>query len=560
MEMKFSIWMILGLLRQVKSVNGTKEAMVLHLLKCPNALKKGKKVAWELKAGKGASNDNGTDGDDESSDTETSQPLKRKKLEVYTQTTLKYLKGPDIPFTEVQKEAIKSQFGCATASANLPFCWVDDPEVIALFMMFRSPEQCELAGWILNEEYKKVEEELKECQLILGDYFKENKEAAGYAEDASNLLGWILNHTKVHAIFDETQLEKNPALTKLCAYKTTNLTRWTTHFGSFDCLGDLKDPLQHAAFLKQQLVIDVQVGAEKNSQKKQEMTDSANAQCDLILNLAFWKSLRSIVDDIKPICYAVNICQSDKVCLDQVLLTLGGLFLHFSCHENHVVHEGMRKHLEKCWKSYDRMLGPFQFGPYWSTSRSSTNMSNPALHHLDSPKQNLLSSMPSKSKKKIMCLRLLLSIWPVLGIFVTGKKIKVQSKPPLSKDHQDLAAQLTQAVTSPENDKGPSQISLPAGESLLAIPQYKTLTDDSVEAGENTPGTGSVYVASCAGWQDEVEDLEIEMEIDDLTDGGPNSQLSWPINHRWLPITLKKLFGGTPTQPLDDFMGVQTQC
>ncbi|KAF5346595.1 hypothetical protein D9758_013462 [Tetrapyrgos nigripes] len=187
------------------------------------------------------------------------------------------------------------------------------------------------------------------CQLALGDYFKENKEAAGYSEDASELLG------------------KSPELSEPLAYIMVNLTCWTTHFCSFDHLHDLEDPLQHATFLKHRDIIAAQVGAEKNNQRKEEMEDSVNKQCDLIMDNTFWNGLRSVVEDIEPICYAVNICQGNKVHPDQVLLVLGGLFLHFSCHTKPAVRDGMKKRLEKRWKSYDQefflfamVLNPFE--------------------------------------------------------------------------------------------------------------------------------------------------------------------------------------------------------
>ncbi|KAF5340856.1 hypothetical protein D9758_016608 [Tetrapyrgos nigripes] len=162
-----------------------------------------------------------------------------------------------------------------------------------------------------------------QCQLVLGDYFKENKEAAA------------------HDIFDQTQLEKSPELSEPLAYIMANLTCWTTHFCSFDRLRDLKDPLQHAAFLKRRDIIAAQVGAEKNNRKKQEMEDSVNKQCDLIMDNTFWNGLGSVVEDIEPICYAVNICQTK---------------------------DGMKKQLEKRWKSYDQeffmfamVLNPFEW-------------------------------------------------------------------------------------------------------------------------------------------------------------------------------------------------------
>ncbi|KAJ6623275.1 hypothetical protein B0H10DRAFT_1944001 [Mycena sp. CBHHK59/15] len=54
------------------------------------------------------------------------------------QTQLKVFKGLNIPFSDAQVEAVCTQFCRATISANLPFRWTVDPEIIKLFLMFRS--------------------------------------------------------------------------------------------------------------------------------------------------------------------------------------------------------------------------------------------------------------------------------------------------------------------------------------------------------------------------------------------------------------------------------------
>ena len=81
-------------------------------------------------------------------------------------------------------------------------------------------------------------------QLILGDYFTENKEAAETAEEATDLIGWVLNHGFVRSIFNETQAEISTPPGKVLAFLVANMTRWNTHFIAFDCLFDLKDPMR----------------------------------------------------------------------------------------------------------------------------------------------------------------------------------------------------------------------------------------------------------------------------------------------------------------------------
>jgi hypothetical protein len=52
------------------------------------------------------------------------------------QSKLKVFKGIDIPFTPKEKPLVQRQFLRATISANLPYRWTQDPEVIKLFEMF----------------------------------------------------------------------------------------------------------------------------------------------------------------------------------------------------------------------------------------------------------------------------------------------------------------------------------------------------------------------------------------------------------------------------------------
>ena len=191
-------------------------------------------------------------------------------------------------------------------------------------------------------------------QLTLGDYFKENQAGAKTAEEATNLLGWLLGHQRVRAIFDEAQALRNHGT--VLTYLVANLTRWTTHYTAFRRLLDLKTPIRHAVVLSRNDIIGAQVGAEHNQGKRRKLSDAANSQCDIIESAEFWNQLQTVVDDIEPICYGTNINQSDKTRPDQVLLTFAGIFLHFDRHSDQSVAAGMRKRLEKRWKALDQPM------------------------------------------------------------------------------------------------------------------------------------------------------------------------------------------------------------
>lgn len=133
-------------------------------------------------------------------------------------------------------------------------------------------------------------------QLTLGDYFKENREGTKIAEDATNLLGWLLGHQCVCAIFDEAQALRNHGT--VLTYLVANLTHWTTHYTAFRRLLDLKIPIRHAVVLSCDDIVAAQVGAEQNPGKRRKLSDAANTQCDIIESAEFWNQLQMVVDNI----------------------------------------------------------------------------------------------------------------------------------------------------------------------------------------------------------------------------------------------------------------------
>lgn len=129
---------------------------------------------------------------------------------------------------------------------------------------------------------------------------------------------------------------------KVLTYVVANLTRWTTHYVLFRRLLDRKKPLHWAVALEQEAIVAAPVGAEKGS-KGVKTAGVAKAMCAQIYSGEFWTRLEAVVDDIKSICYAVNINQSDKSQAGQVLLTFVGIYRHFSAHADCTIGNGMAK-------------------------------------------------------------------------------------------------------------------------------------------------------------------------------------------------------------------------
>ncbi|TFK73763.1 hypothetical protein BDN72DRAFT_834384 [Pluteus cervinus] len=148
-------WVLDAMKSDVGGVLGVRRSMLAHILgkggsgPCPNVGLEVKKLAKSLKSGKSNGKENrkreredSDSGSERSDDSERKERPKKKHhtkvKEVLQQTESKVYRGPNIPFEPDQEAEIRKQFLKATISANLPFQWVEDPEVIKLFLMFRA--------------------------------------------------------------------------------------------------------------------------------------------------------------------------------------------------------------------------------------------------------------------------------------------------------------------------------------------------------------------------------------------------------------------------------------
>ncbi|KAI4293644.1 hypothetical protein K525DRAFT_176946, partial [Schizophyllum commune Loenen D] len=215
-------------------------------------------------------------------------------------------------------------------------------------------------------------------QLMLGDYFKVSESAADTAEQATALISWINNHSKVRRIFDAAQAEvsrnKPGGVVKVLAYLVANLTRWTTHVVAFIRLVDLKQALQLAVLSSREKIIAAQVGAATSTEKARLETE-AEEMCERIQDSMFWNGLENVLGDLEAICFGININQKDSTRADQVLLMIAGIYLQFEAHPEPAVRVKMLERLEKRWKDADQpvymvalMMNPFEglsrFGPH----------------------------------------------------------------------------------------------------------------------------------------------------------------------------------------------------
>jgi hypothetical protein len=154
---------------------GVKEPMLAHILgkggnsPCLNATSKARKMARAVKKGKGK-RERENSGSESENDIDKKQPKRKQITNVETslkQSQLKVFQGIQVPFTTEQEEIVHEQFLRATISANLPFQWVEDPEIITLFLLFQDtagdvmPSRKQISGKLLDNADAKVSKQLK---------------------------------------------------------------------------------------------------------------------------------------------------------------------------------------------------------------------------------------------------------------------------------------------------------------------------------------------------------------------------------------------------------------
>ncbi|PBK86361.1 hypothetical protein ARMGADRAFT_1047859 [Armillaria gallica] len=145
-----------------------------------------------------------------------------------------------------------------------------------------------------------------QINLIVGDYFKVNQGFLKYSTLATD-------KTFLLALIQEVQKEKGlQVITVIQAV----VTRWTTHYLAYHCLLELQSTLK---FLEKRVV----TGDVKARQRVNMMLGNIN-------DPLFWHSLARIKVHLEPLAIATNIMQSAFCCLNQVLLTFGLLYMHYT--------------------------------------------------------------------------------------------------------------------------------------------------------------------------------------------------------------------------------------
>ncbi|KAJ7190100.1 ribonuclease H-like domain-containing protein [Mycena pura] len=445
-----------------------------------------------------------------------------------------------------------------------------------------------------------------QSHLIFGDYLKVHEMAATIAEDATSLISWINNHGKVRKIFDESQKtisQDRLGRSVILAYLVANLTRWTTHFVAFARLFLLRSPLQLAVLQSRSAIIAAEVGA-ATSTEGQRLKEDAERFCALIEDGSFWNGLEAVLGDLEPICLATNINQKDSTRLDQVLLTIAGIFLRFADHPEPEVKQAMLLRLEKRWKDCDQIvfilalvLNPFEklscFGPNANLNQlKCLNFLILLYRRMSDRPDNLDTPMQRKVHETAVSKAFMqyisghpdpIRVWEALsgsshlrelsefaitilnivanqaGCERTFSRTKIEQgerrgRLGLEKigKRSKVKAQIhsehvQQGLYKPRKGRNNHK----ATKTLLAVPRYRDLLDDQND--EDSSERGRALVSSREGWRTELakfigdaQDAEraaavLDAELEDDTgDNLPRIPNRLPA---WKPLTLQVLFG-----------------
>ncbi|KAJ3771237.1 hypothetical protein FB446DRAFT_645581, partial [Lentinula raphanica] len=198
--------------------------------------------------------------------------------------------------------------------------------------------------------------------LIVGDYFKTDRGFLIFSKQAAELITWLRSKTLVLALIRDIQAEHNqPHVTVIRAV----LTRWTSHYLAFKCLLELWNALEFLISrdsMRPPSDSQLITGNAKSKAKAKSMVG-------LVKNQDFWIALVRIKNHLEPLAIAANIMQGAFCRLDQVLLTLGSLYMHFDQLNDPIdadIHTAVLESIEKRWSKTDQevfiaavLLNPF---------------------------------------------------------------------------------------------------------------------------------------------------------------------------------------------------------
>ncbi|KAG9080203.1 hypothetical protein FRC06_006949 [Ceratobasidium sp. 370] len=160
-----------------------------------------------------------------------------------------------------------------------------------------------------------------QINLVVGDFFKHNKDAAHTADDASKVIKWFWNHSFVLGLLHKCQQDE---LGKILALILPVLTRWTAHYCSAAHLLDIAKPMVICVVQHEAELLD------SSGTPKSEGQAAAQEVFDIVKDTKFWTSLLEMKVILQPLAIAANVTQAADTRLDHVLISFANLYHVFS--------------------------------------------------------------------------------------------------------------------------------------------------------------------------------------------------------------------------------------
>lgn len=120
--------------------------------------------------------------------------------------------------------------------------------------------------------------------LVVGDYFKDNKALLKCTDDATELIGWLRSKTFVLALLNEAQMK---ATGTAKAVIRAVLTRWTAHYMAYRRLLELQPFLRSLVYTEETLPDRSKqiITGDKDARTK------AAAMVEIIKDGSFWHAI-----------------------------------------------------------------------------------------------------------------------------------------------------------------------------------------------------------------------------------------------------------------------------
>ncbi|QRW17960.1 hAT family dimerization protein [Rhizoctonia solani] len=212
-----------------------------------------------------------------------------------------------------------------------------------------------------------------QINLVVGDIMSLTSRLVDTADDAINIIKWMLNHLYLLGLFRQEQARDGRKPRSLAL---PVLTRWTSHFLSFRSLLSESQSLRALAARNPK---EFRASAGRTP----ELVQQAKTVLKNIDDPEFWLRLNELKLYLEPLAIAANVSQAATTRLDHILVELGRLYYTFSnLGFNPKIRECVLESLERRWGKADQdpfilavFLNPFIRARLFSRKNTSLNRS-----------------------------------------------------------------------------------------------------------------------------------------------------------------------------------------